>query len=173
MLQELIDATSYIASKKAKDAVYTLLLSAIGAEMHRTLSCIHGVVSQEPVSQAILITRTGNHTTLDTKQSCSSRETEGGNQVVGRLVCNNDPAARQSNTASFRPHFLHSFIGLRQERAIANPSKRVSCSSDYFTTLSHALAIISHRAYATPKLPPSYNLLYIGQMCARQVHCPA
>lgn len=132
IMQEPINATSYIASKKAKDAVYTLLLSAIGAEMHRTLSCIHDVVFQEPVTQAILITRTGNHTTLDTEQRCNSRETtEAGNQVVGRLACNNDPAARQSNTASFRPHFLHSFIGLRQERAIATSSKRVSFSFEY------------------------------------------
>lgn len=32
--QDPMGSTSYIASKKAKDAVYTLLLSAIGAEMH-------------------------------------------------------------------------------------------------------------------------------------------
>jgi hypothetical protein len=48
--------------------------------MYTTLGCIHDVEFEEPVTRTISIAGIGNHTALDTKQSCGSREIDVGKQ---------------------------------------------------------------------------------------------
>jgi hypothetical protein len=73
--------------------------------MYTTLGCIHNAEFKELVTQSISITGTGNHTALDTKQSCSSREMKGSNQVDARHVYNIDPAVGKPSRRSSDPAF--------------------------------------------------------------------
>jgi hypothetical protein len=73
--------------------------------MYTTLGCIHNAEFEELVTQSISITGTGNHTALDTKQSCSSREVR---TPLSTLILRPQAGAMESATFWKRmPSFLY------------------------------------------------------------------